>query len=384
MKDKPSNHVIFLLNGNPATYFDSDIDLLFYLREIAMLKGTKKGCDKGECGACTVLVSGKAVKSCSLKLRDINGQSVTTIEGLKPITRLQKVLADSGAFQCGYCASGIIMEINALLSSIQKPSPRDLARALKGHLCRCTGYKPIIDAVLDIDRFKDNKHIYEHEIAKVTGTQQFTADLIPESALHVVALRSPVARGSLKYIRKDLALTVSGVVDILTSKDILGEKSIGRAAMDRPILIEKEIRYTGDALALVIATSEEAARNGCRAIRLEIEASQAVLKLEDGEFATDRRLKYIASDASSVEGREISLTLSTQSIDHLPLELESAYAYEENGVLYVVTPSQNLFFDRLLLSKVLNRDKESIIIKQAGIGGAFGRREDTTALYFVA
>ncbi|MBN1233017.1 MAG: molybdopterin-dependent oxidoreductase [Candidatus Coatesbacteria bacterium] len=380
---------VFLLNGTPTAYFDDEMNLLYFIREIAMLKGTKQGCDTGECGACTILVSGKPQRACKLKLSDVNGQSVTTIEGLKPITKLQQVLAAKEVFQCGHCASGTIMELTSLLAQKLRPTPQDIDKVLKNHFCRCTGYLPIKNAILELPYIEDMPKISPYEMAKVTGLLLYSADVAPPLALHVAVLRSPVARGILRGIRKDLALSIPGVMDVLTYKDIPGEKYFGRLKMDRPLLVDKEINYAGDALALVIAKNRETARMGCNAIIPAIEPLEPLsnpLQSDNTDYqvAEERFLVYPHLKGDIGVTKEYKLSINSQMVDHLTLELESAVAFEKNGILTVIAPSQNVFFDQMLLSKILNRKKDTIRFKQVAIGGAFGRREDTTAPFFVA
>jgi carbon-monoxide dehydrogenase small subunit len=144
----------FNLNGRPvAATVESSTRLIDLLRRILGLTGTKEGCGEGECGACTVIVDGRAVNSCLFPAPEIDGRSVTTIEGLsEPGTKLsaiQQAFADRGAVQCGFCSPGMIMSAKALLDANPDPTEGEIREALLGNLCRCTGYVQIIDAVKD-------------------------------------------------------------------------------------------------------------------------------------------------------------------------------------------------------------------------------------------
>ncbi|HNY92666.1 MAG: 4-hydroxybenzoyl-CoA reductase subunit gamma [bacterium ADurb.Bin431] len=129
----------------------AEMRLLDWLREELGLTGAKAGCEIGACGACTVLVDGRPVKSCTRRLRDVAGKSVLTIEGLTPLDGslhpLQQAFLDAGAVQCGFCTPGMILAAHALLLRNPAPARAEIRQALQGNLCRCTGYQQIIDAV---------------------------------------------------------------------------------------------------------------------------------------------------------------------------------------------------------------------------------------------
>ncbi len=129
-----------------------NITLLEYLRDYLKLTGTKEGCSKGECGACTVIIDNKTYDSCLVLIGEVTGKKVLTIEGLSKdnLIPLQKTLIDEGAFQCGFCASGMVMSLSNLLSKNQKPTILEIKEAISGNLCRCTGYKKIVDSVIKL------------------------------------------------------------------------------------------------------------------------------------------------------------------------------------------------------------------------------------------
>lgn len=144
--------IYFILNDEKRQLDVEPNDILLHvLRDKLGLKSPKCGCERGECGTCTVFIDGKTVKSCLVLAVEIDGHSVTTLEGLmkKGITPLQQAFIDKNSFQCGFCAPGMVMATTELIMKIPSPSRQEIKEALSGNLCRCTGYTPIIDAILE-------------------------------------------------------------------------------------------------------------------------------------------------------------------------------------------------------------------------------------------
>lgn len=148
-------YIEFTLNGKKVSLdAQPQWTLLNVLREHFALTGTKKGCETGECGACTVIVDGKNVNSCMVLIGSVQGKEVTTIEGLSQngkLNPIQKAFAEKAAVHCGYCTPGMIMSVKALLDENPKPSNEEIKTAISGNLCRCTGYEQIIEAIEAID-----------------------------------------------------------------------------------------------------------------------------------------------------------------------------------------------------------------------------------------
>ena len=153
----------FTLNGEPATLDDVPPDLLLVdlLRDVLALTGTKRGCDTGTCGACSVLLDGKLTKSCRAPVAKIAGRDVVTIEGLHApdggLNDLQRAFLEHGAVQCGFCTPGMVLAGEALLRKNPHPTRAEIRRGIAGNLCRCTGYQQIVDAIEAVARAREEK-----------------------------------------------------------------------------------------------------------------------------------------------------------------------------------------------------------------------------------
>ncbi len=300
--------VIFTLNGSPQTCVaEDDLVLLDFLRNDRELTGAKQSCDrKGQCGACTVIVNKKAVHSCLTRVVNLSGADVITIEGLGTPHNphlIQEAFALSGAIQCGFCTPGMIMASKALLDRNPDPDTDAIKKALAHNLCRCTGYKKIIDAVKLAGSFLRGES-RPHDVCPdagegtigvswprpnalllATGTALFTADIKKDGVLELAAVRSPYSHALIKSIDISRAEEVPGVVSVLTAKDI---KGTNRLKEDQPILCEHKVHVMGDAVAAVIADSKQSALEGAQAVMVEYEPLPEVYTPEeamsDGEL----------------------------------------------------------------------------------------------------
>lgn len=325
------NKVNFLLNGKPvqARYKDQET-LLQYLRGTACLKGTKNGCGTGHCGACTVLVDDKPVRSCLTKMHSLHGKVVYTIEGLAPEGQLhpiQKAFLDVGAVQCGFCTPGMVLATAALLKKNPSPTKQEIMQALDRNYCRCTGYVKIIQAVelaasylkyeslntpvktaqeeaalnsrwplltTNLNTTRDlestliqvdhNSTVQKPEgttfgqpywdadgIAKVCGSLEFADDLSVPGMLYGAFVWS--GRPHAKILSMDFSETAKapGVVKVITYKDVPGHNGFGLLQQDQPVFCHDEVRFIRDMLALVVAETEEAARSAAALAKVQYE-----------------------------------------------------------------------------------------------------------------
>lgn len=324
------------------------------------LTGTKIGCNEAECGACTVLVNGQAVDSCLYPALKAQGAEVLTIEGLaatwagptaeQRLHPLQQAFIEYGAVQCGFCTPGFLMQAKWLLDHNPEPDEAAIRQALKDTFCRCTGYRPIIDAIQAAaaemraaQRADDELEPLQGQpgpadasqagerrtapvlrvvgkplprpdaIAKVTGAARYTDDLAFPGMLHGRTLRANVPRGRLVRLAVSQARALPGVYAVLTAADVPGKKTHGLIYDDWPVMIGvgEEIHYVGDALAIVAAETRELAAQALQLIEVVIEplppvtSPQAALQPDapvlHPEHPTGNLLKHIKVRRGDVE-----------------------------------------------------------------------------------
>jgi len=252
------------------------------------LTGTKNGCGQGHCGSCTVIVDGKAVRSCIYRASRADGARVETIEGMagdEALDPLQEAFIEHGAVQCGFCTPGMIMAAKALLDAHPHPTDDEIRDALKRNFCRCTGYTRIIEAIRGAaEGTPPQLPATESPLAavgrplprsdaraKVTGEAVFAADLYFEGMLHAKVLRSEYPHARLLRVDASRAKALPGVAAVLTAEDVPGAKNHGIVRPDWPVLAYDKVRYVGDAIAIVAAETEDVAEKALELIRVEYE-----------------------------------------------------------------------------------------------------------------
>ena len=274
----------FILNGTPVAVGDHHEHLLAALRDELRITSPKDGCaPSGQCGCCTVLVDGKARIACQTSLEKSAGREITTLDGVSDDerTRLADAFAAHGALQGGFCTPGIVMRTIALLGRDKETTRDDAARHLGAHLCRCTGYVKILDAVEALANQETPVAItaggvggrsvkYEgHELS--LGDRDFIDDLEPEGCLHGAVVLSDHARADVPTIDTTAATAMPGVVAVFTAADVPGELRSGLIHKDWPAFIPVGGRtsYLGDILALVVAETRAQARAATAAVAVE-------------------------------------------------------------------------------------------------------------------
>jgi aldehyde oxidoreductase len=399
--------VSFVLNGSEVTVADDHPHLLAALREELGVCSPKDGCSpSGQCGCCTVLVDSKAVVSCNLSVQKVAGTTITTLEGLPEDERerMASAFAATGALQCGFCTPGILVRVAALLERKGADLDRDTAaRHLGAHLCRCTGYVKILDAVellakgetLDLQPLggigSSGSRYQGFDLA--LGDKPYVDDLRPPGMLHGAVRLADHARADVLRIDTAAAEAVPGVVRVLTAADVPGELRVGLIHKDWPVFIPEGGRtsYLGDVLAFVVAPDRATARRAAELVEVEYRVlrtlTDPVAALADDEDAVWEldgnvlsRSVYARGDADAamrVSAHVVHEVFQTQRIEHAFLEPESTLVVPEPGGRFTMfTGGQGVWDDRDQVASVLGIDPQRITAEQVSNGGAFGGKED--------
>lgn len=400
----------FTLNGRPVSVEARDgASLLEVLREQCGLTSMKDGCaPEGSCGACTVLVDGKAVVSCAQPAARAAGKDVTTLEGLSAERRdlWATCFVATGASQCGFCSPGIVMKAEALIDRNPSPSRAEITRALAGNLCRCTGYVKIIDAVEHAARARRGERLpavdgsgrvgsrtgrYEgRELA--LGAKPYVNDMRFPGMLHGAVRWSDHPRARILRIDTSKARAYPGVVAVATWKDVPGERTQGLITRDwRQFVAEGETtNCVGDVLAVVAAATRAAAREAAALIEVDYEVLDPVTDPfealregapqvhEGGNVLSVSRVRRGDVDrALAASAHVVTETYRTQWIEHAFLEPEAAAVVPtDDGGLHVYSQGQGVWDDRRQIASFLSIPVEQVRVTQVSNGGAFGGKED--------
>ncbi len=399
--------ITFTLNGRPVTFDgDPDLTLLRLLRDHLGLIGTKVGCEIGVCGACSVLLDDRLVRACRTPLRAVDGHTVVTIEGLQGpdggLTDLQRNFIRYGAVQCGYCTPGMIMAAEALLRRTLTPTHEEIQQALRGNLCRCTGYQQIIDAIAataserrtGLPAAAPAGLVNVDGAAKVTGRARYVGDIQLPGMLYARVLRSPWPHARLVEVDTAPALEVPGVVAVITAQDFVEQGRFGWPVADAYVLVPDKARMVGDPIAVVAATTREAALAGVQAIRVTYEPLPVVADTraalapdapvipahaEAGNLCVTHLVRY-GDPQPYLEQAEVVLEAEYElpQQEHAYLETEAALAVPElDGSLTVYANCQSPFIARDVLARVLGLTAEQVRVIQPPVGGAFGGKDDS-------
>ena len=382
--------------------------LLDLLRDECGLRSMKDGCaPEGSCGACTVIVEGRAVVSCAQPAGRFEDREVLTLEGLSAEARAgwADAFVAAGASQCGYCSPGIVMKAEALLARNADPTRDEVAKALAGNLCRCTGYVRIIDAIRRVAEARSGGEVaapvpadgigapaprYEGR-EQVLGERPFVADLQVPGMLHGALRFSDHPRAVVRRIDTSAAERHPGVVRVVTWRDVPGDRFCGLITPDWPAFVAEgeTTRYVGDVLAAVAADTREAAREAARLIEVDYEVFEPVsdpmaalapdappLHPAGNLLSTSVVRRGDVDAALASAAHVVSDTFSTQRIEHAFLEPEAALAVPKDGVMRVHSQGQGAWEDRRQIAAVLGLPETAVRVTQVPAGGAFGGKED--------
>ena len=412
--------VTLILNRESARIFGLPLERLSHaLREQCGLTGVKVGCDAGDCGACTVLIDGEPVCACLTAVGQTDGREIETIEGLTDdeviVAQLRAALHAHGAAQCGVCTPGVFMSAVGLLRRDARPSEQVIQNALAGVLCRCTGYRAIVDAVRDARNFSagDNAELPADAVVgrrvprldglrKLSGTEIFGADEWPVEALTARAIRSPHAHAAFVFGDTEAFRRANpGIVAVFTAKDVPGANCYGVIGpfADQPVLAESVARFRGEAVALLVgesemmrhldlaafpvtwdprpglSTLEEALEEGAEPIH----SHRARNVLTTGRVARGDVQAALAASDVMVEG-----AFETGFVEHAYIEPEAGFARRVGDRVEIQSCTQAPYMDRDGVAKILGISPERVRIIPTAVGGGFGAKLDLSIQPFIA
>ncbi len=398
--------------------------LLEALRYKLRLTGTKQGCDKGDCGACTVLVDGRPVLSCCTLAVMAQGTKITTVEGL-PLS-MARAFDDAGALQCGFCQPGMMCSAEGLLACTPSPTDTEIREALAGNLCRCTGYTKIIDAVHRAAETRANtqpspmlqtKGSGEQRVVgargrkpgaldKAIGKIPYTDDIALPRMAHGRILRSPHPHARIVRIDTSRAEALPGVFAVMTGAELPEPFCIIPWTPDEHALALDKARFVGDGVAAVAAVDEETAIRACDLIEVEYEVLPPVLTLDaadaadaplvhDNDWRGRPRMSNTCKEVELTFGEvDEGLAKASATIDdvwfyegstHAAIEPHCAIAdWSADGRLTLWSATQVPHYLHREAAKVLGVDAANIRVIQPALGGAFGGKSEPFDLEFCA
>ena len=399
---------------------DGERKLIDVLRNDLRLKSVKDGCSEGACGTCTVVIDGKATKTCVQKVSRMAGKHVLTVEGLSKREKDVFVYAfgEAGAVQCGFCIPGMVMCGKALIDANPAPSRLEIAAAIRNNICRCTGYKKIIDAIaMAADLLRTDQPLpvrggYRgvgdpcqrvNVKAKVLGVGRYTDDLdvvdLP-GMCYGSAIRSAYPRAVVKAIHTEKAKALPGVVCVLTADDIPGSVKVGHLKTDWDTLIPvgSTTHFLGDAIALVAAETPEILEQAKKLVDIEYEElpplTCAADALKEGAplvhpsagtnvLAHEHLVRGDADAVIAASKYKVTHHFETPWTEHAFLEPECAVAMPFDDGVFVYSSDQGIYDTRRETALMLGLPEEKVIVENCFVGGGFGGREDVTVQHSI-
>lgn len=387
-----------------------------YLREVEKLTSVKNGCNEGVCGSCTVLVDGKAVRSCTMKVEKLQGKEVLTLEGLSEGERdiYSNAFAEAGAVQCGFCTPGMIMSAKALLDKNNNPTEEDIKKAIRNNICRCTGYVKIVKAImlaaealrgckplrLNTEKSKVGQNWRRVDaVQKALGAATYCDDVFMEDMLYVSVLRAMRPRARVLSIDTRRAEALGGVEKALTAADVPGENYQGYIFNDWPTFVPvgETTRCAGDAVAAVVARTKEIADAALKLIEVEYEELEPVtdprrsLEIDAPKIHEKGNLlsrTYVRrgnpEEALAVSKYVVKNTYRTPPLDHAFIEPESAVAFYDGDILTVYVATQCITHDHNGICRVLGLPHDRVRVILENVGGGFGGKEDLSVQHYAA
>ena len=407
----------FTVNGRQCST-DENKPLLRFLRDDLHLYSVKDGCSEGACGTCTIVVDGAAVKSCVLTTQKAAGRNILTVEGLSDFEKEAFVYAFgiSGSVQCGFCTPGMVMAGKALLDKNPDPSEEEIRTAIRGNICRCTGYRKIIDGIrltasilrgetkIDPeaekgDDFGVGRRAFRIDVRKkVLGYGKYPDDIEMEGMLHLSAVRSKYARARVLSIDASAALALPGVAGVLTAEDVPNNK-VGHLQQDWDVMIAvgSVTRCVGDAICLVAAETEEILEKAKKLVKVEYEVLEPVTTIAQamapdapkvhsaGNLCQSRHVtRGDAAAALAASVYTVTRSFSTPFTEHAFLDPECAVAFPYKDGDKILSTDQGVYDTRKEVSIMFGWDPERVVVENQLVGGGFGGKEDVTVQHISA
>lgn len=406
-------HVTFELNGTQVKLTAAPgARLSQALREDLRARDVKVGCDAGDCGACTVLLDGLPVCACLTPVHQAEGRQVETLSGLvskdADTLGLAQRFQEHGAAQCGICTPGMMVAATALLRKVATPSEAEVEMALGGVLCRCTGYRKIIDAVrgvapmtTDTDGKTGQSIARVDGLPKVTGSEAFGDDIAPAGCLELLLVRSPYPRAGFTFGDLESFAAQNGITSILTAEDIPGRNAFGVIPqfMDQPVFAESTARFRGEAVAAIVAPPDVIARFDPASFPVTWEELPAATDIETAQSETAAQLHAghdhnvmcgglvtCGDPEAALEAAYITVEARYRSgfVEHAYIEPEAGFAEVINGRVEVHACTQAPVMDREALEIILGLNAHQIRIIPTAVGGGFGSKLDITVQPYLA
>ena len=417
MSNVPRPAIPFHLNGRKVTAESSPISrLTAVLREEFGLKGTKIGCDAGDCGACTVLWNGHPVCACLVAVGQLEDAEITTIEGLSGVSgtfeTLQNSFLQHGAAQCGICTPGMLVSGFALLATNPCPSEKEVMDALGGVLCRCTGYRKIVSAVMQANatsnppKMQTGGPVGQRIVRldgqqKVCGTEIYGADQAPDNSLLLRVIRSPHHHAAFQF--GDFAAFLvahPGIQGIFTAKDVPGKNCFGVIApfADQPVFAEKVTRFRGEAVAAVVGEPDTLREFDLSAFPVIWEILPALTDIDRALLTNAEPIHANRPDNVLVSGRVVcgdvdaafaradvivERDFETGFIEHACIEPEAGFARRVGNRIEVQACTQAPYTDLKGIAAILGIAESAVRIIPTAVGGGFGTKLDLSVQPFL-
>ena len=401
----------FVVNGVPCST-EAEKPLLRYLRDELRLTSVKDGCSEGACGTCTILVDGKAVKACVLSTKRAAGKEIVTVEGLSEAEREAFVYAFGavGAVQCGFCIPGMVIAGKALLDQNPNPTEAEIKKAIRGNVCRCTGYKKIIEGIAlagailrgeasvdpaleEGEDYGVGARAFRTDVRdKVLGRGEYCDDLYLDGMAHASAVRSQYPRARVLDIDPSAALALPGVLAVLTAEEVPHNK-VGHLQQDWDVMIAKGdiTRCVGDAVCLVVAENEAVLKQAKELVKVDYEPLEPVRTIQEaraadapilhpgGNLCQQRHVTRGDARAALAQSKYVvTQSYRTPFTEHAFLEPECAVAFPYKDGVKVYTSDQGVYDTRKEISIMLGWEPERIVVENKLVGGGFGGKEDVS------